>query len=190
MMKFNFWPAKIFLLLSLLTTNTLAATTFPSYYCPKTYRMVKLGDSLEIVRTACGDPTTTLTQEVKDNNNAISTIQWIYTLGPVDLKNIASVPSLTISFRDQKVIKVEKNGLALNDTGFCSMNGAVNMGDTMEKVLSTCGNPGMVNTQQEANPIPKLVTKWVYNSGPYKPQIIFNFDNGVVTEISAGALGS
>ncbi len=170
-------------------TNVHAAT-FPSYYCPTTFRTVKIGDGIDAVRAACGNPTTTLTRQ-EQVATPINTTKWIYTLNLKD-KNGSPVyiPAFTITFRDQKVAQIERNNLPTTGGSFCITNGTVNLGDTQDSVLRVCGQPNVINSRQDSATATKETVEWIYNFGPYKPQIIFDFNNGVLTQIGSGALGS
>lgn len=171
--------------------DPLQAATFPSYYCPTTYKTVKLGDSIDTVRAACGDPSMTTTRKGQVNT-PITTTQWIYTLNLQNKKKntFDSQPAFSITFRDQKVIQIERNNLPPITGNNCVLNGLVNMGDTQDAVLSMCGQPNIVNSRQDSNTSTKEIVEWTYNFGPYKPQIIFDFENGVLTQIGSGALGN
>lgn len=164
------------------------AFSYNSYTCDKTFRIVQVGDSMDTVRVACGEPTTSKNIE-KPVTTSVTTAQWIYTLGLIQYKGIVlNLSSLAISFRDQKVIAIARSG-AIVTNGYCAINGRVNLGDTMTQVLTTCGQPNLVNNLQEAINSTKSITEWIYDNGPYKPQILFDFEAGKLTEIITGQLG-
>lgn len=174
-----FWPL----------TNIQAAT-FSSYYCPTTYQTVKVGDGIDTVRAACGNPTTAITRQ-QQVVTPVNTTTWVYTLNLKDKSGSPFVlPAFTITFRDQKVTQIERNNLPTSGGNYCILNGSVNLGDAQDSVLRVCGQPNMINSRQDSNTSTKEIVQWVYNFGPYKPQIIFDFDAGVLTQISSGSLGS
>lgn len=160
--------------------------TVPSYTCPQTYHTVRVGDGMDAIRTACGEPTSVAVREVPLNSST-DTTQWIYTtLLKVD-NNLVSVPALVITFRNKQVIKIEKSSMG-TPSGYCANPGVLNINDTEESVLSACGRPNVVNSKQEANPTAtKQITQWIYNLGPYKPQLIFEFDGNAVSQIISGS---
>lgn len=186
-MNFIKLQTTLLLAISIISTHSFAAS-FNSYYCPKTYRTVKVGDPMDTIRQACGQPTSQVTKQVQVNNPLITT-QWLYNIGEINVKGTSvSAPGLAITFRDQQVIKIENNAAA-SAASVCG-GGNINIGDDVNKVLLTCGRPSAINTQQEANTTTKEITEWTYSFGPYQPQIIFNFEGGVVTQISSGTMGS
>lgn len=176
----------------LLAITTLAsqATTVSSYYCATGFRTVKIGDPVEVVRAACGEPTSNQVRQ-KQITAALNTEVWIYSLTiPTANKNVAYLPVLAITFQEGKVTKIDRGNSSNAAPGYCGVNGTLNLGDTPDSVLSACGRPTTINTSQVPNTTTKTVTEWVYNAGPYKPQMIFDFENGVLSEINSGALGS
>lgn len=172
------------------STGLFAQTTTSSYSCPNTYITVQLGDSVDKVRAACGDPTTA-SKRVEPVSSTINTLQWIYTSGQSLNGRVSQLPVLVISFRNQQVTKIENLATAGLSVPACSYNGSINLGDSQDSVLLACGRPSLVSTKQETDPNPqtKEVTEWVYNYGPYKPQIIFDFEGGALKQIITGALG-
>lgn len=169
--------------------NTAYAATFPSYYCDSTFQTVKVGDTAMAVQAACGQPTTSTTNQVPVVTPTTTT-QWIYSLGLFSIKGVSySLPTLTIQFdSNQRVIQIERSN-SLVSSGYCAASGVINIGDPMNTVLLTCGQPNFTSVHQQPITTTKDVTEWTYNFGPYKPQIIFDFEGGLVTQISSGQLG-
>jgi hypothetical protein len=179
----------IFYLFLILFFNAAYAATFPSYYCANTFQTVKLGDSPDTVRTACGQPSTNITHQVPVVTPTTIT-QWTYTLGLLSFKGTAFfLPTILITFdNNQQVTQISRNN-SFVITSYCALNGTINVGDPASKVLATCGQPSFVNTQQQAVTTSKNVSEWTYNFGPYKPQIIFDFENNQLAQITSGQLG-
>lgn len=179
-----------FILFCIFFFTNVQAASFPSYYCDTTFKTVKLGDSLEAVKAACGNPASATTRQ-EQVVTPITTTQWIYTLNLQNKKGatVDYLPALSIVFRDRKVVQVERSNLPSSGGSYCVMNNMVNIGDAQDSVLNICGQPNVVNSRQDSSTSSKEVVEWVYNFGPYKPQIIFNFEGGVLTQISSGALG-
>jgi len=162
---------------------------YSNYFCEKGARGVSVGDTIDTVRAACGDPTTVTTKNIQEASPA-STVQWIYTLGFIVAKNVAvTLPTLTITFQNQVVTQLAKNGIPLVGDTNCTLTGVVRIGDSMDKVTAACGQPNMVNNSQQTVSINKEVMTWTYNFGPYQPQILFNFENGQLAQITSGQLG-
>ena len=179
----------VYLLPLLLINNTLLAGDYTNYYCEKTSRVVKVGDSMDTVKAACGDPAHTSTQE-KAVPNTTAVIKWVYSLGMFTIKGVVfNLPTINITFRDQKAVEISRNGLPVN-AGYCAINGLVTLGDSMDKVTLNCGQPSFTTMAEQQNPTTKTITQWTYNFGSYRPQIIFDFDNDKVIQISNGQLGN
>lgn len=160
----------------------LQAISVSSYTCPSTYRTVQVGNSMDNVRSACGEPTSS-TVEAVPVNTPIETTQWIYTANVKIKDNFISTPILVITLQNGQVTQIEKTSLAAPLSTSCA--NVINFGDSQATVLSACGQPNIVNSKQKANTNTKQITHWIYNFGPYKPQVIFDFDNGVLTQISS-----
>lgn len=175
-------------LFNLFFLNFAHAAGYNSYYCEKNFRNVQIGDTTENVRAACGDPTTTTTHDVQVST-PIDAVRWTYTLGLFSVKDaVFTLPSITITLREKKVIEINRSNLPISNAA-CTLNGSVNIGDTAEQVLLTCGQPNYTSNIQQMVNSTKPVTEWIYNFGPYKPQIIFNFENDKLTQINSGQLG-
>lgn len=175
-------------LLFLTIGNSVLAAGYSNYYCEKTFSVVKVGDSMEAIKAACGEPTNISTQE-QTVPNTTSAVKWVYNLGMFTIKGVVfNLPMINLTFREQKVVDVNRNGLPVT-AGYCAINGLVTLGDTMDKVLLNCGQPNFTTTAELQNSTSKTITQWTYNFGPYRPQIIFNFDNEKVIQISNGQLG-
>lgn len=165
------------------------ATGYSNYYCDKTYQSVKVGDTMETVHAACSEPTTTNTR-AEQTSTPTSIIQWVYSLGLFSIKNVTfNLPTITINFKDQKVIEIIRSDLPVATNGYCGINALISIGDSMSQVLFVCGQPNFINNTQRDITTTKSIMEWTYNNGPYKPQIIFDFENGQVTKIASGQLG-
>jgi len=178
-----------FIVFILLFFKQVFAADFSTYYCANTFQVVKTGDTTDRVRTACGQPTSITTQQ-QSIIMPVAVTQWIYTLGLFTLKGLVfSLPTLSINFdSDQKITQINRSGMLVS-AGYCAINGVINTGDPMNKVLLTCGQPNFISTQQQNVTTTKTITQWIYNKGPYQPQIIFNFEGNSLTRITSGQLG-
>lgn len=175
--------------MSLFCLTPAYAASFNSYYCSQNFKGVAVGATMDSVRAACGNPSSTITKEVPvvtTTNN----VEWIYTLGVMEIKGVLlNVPTLTISFVDHKVTEIKQNNSLIAAASYCASNGTVNIGDQDISVLAACGQPNFISTEQRGHTTQKEVIEWTYNFGPYKPQIIFDFENGLLTQLSSGQLG-
>lgn len=167
----------------LLLLSAHAATVY-SYTCAQTYRTVQVGNTMDAVRAACGEPTSNTTQDTPVNT-PIEVTQWVYTASVKIKDNTVSIPVLAITFQNQRVSQIEKTSIAAPVSTYCASPGAINVGDSQTNVLAVCGQPNIVNSKQKANTATKQVTRWIYNFGPYKPQVIFDFEGGVLKQISS-----
>lgn len=164
---------------------------YSTFYCEKEYRNVSVGDSMDTVRAACGDPTHTTTKE-QQVLVPVDVDQWVYNLGllPGNGSAVITLPSLTLTFRDNAVIQIDRVGFPNSNVGQCNVIGVVHIGDSKQKTLSVCGQPDQVNHSQLSTKNTKVIVVWTYDYGSYRPQIIFDFDEtGRLTEISSGPLG-
>lgn len=175
-------------LLNILFLNFAHAAGYNLYYCEKNFRTVQIGDTTENVRAACGDPTITNSQHIQVST-PVDLVNWTYTLGLFSVKGaVFTLPSIVITFRENKVAEINRSGLLISNAA-CAVNGSVNIGDNAEQVLLKCGQPNSINNIQEMINSTRPVTEWIYNFGPYKPQIIFSFENDKLTQINSGQLG-
>ena len=181
---------KIYALVFLVFCSNVFAASFPSYYCPTTYKTIRTGDTLDSVQANCGAPTSTTTRQVQITT-PVNTTQWIYSLGGVSIKGAAFfLPSMIITFDANKTVtEIRSGGTQVIMGGSCSSTGMVKIGDPMNTVLAVCGTPNYVNNNQTAATSTKDILEWTYSFGPYQPRIILDFENSVLTQISSGQLG-
>lgn len=176
-------------LINLYFLNLAHASGYNSYYCEKGFRNIQTGDSVDAVRAACGDPTSTNTREEQTSKQE-ETVRWVYALGVFNNKNVfVSLSNIVITFHDQRVIELNSAGASVTRGNCAIVGGVVNIGDTVDQVLQTCGQPNFINNMQQAVAAKKTVTEWIYNNGPYKPQIILDFESDKLTQIISGQLG-
>jgi len=166
------------------------AIGYPSYYCANTFKSIRVGDSTDAVQAACGTPSATTMRQQQISMPA-TTVQWVYSLGFLTSKNtIVSLPTLMVNFdANQRVVTITRGGAPINISVPCTINHTINIGDSMNTVMAACGPPNFTNSQQTTVNVTKYLLEWTYNFGPYKPQIILDFDNGQLTQIVSGQLG-
>jgi len=180
-----------FLLLNLLVLSPLAhAYSYTNYYCDKHFRTVTVGASMDNVRAACGDPSSTVIKQVP-MQTPLNVVQWIYTLGLLSVDGVSvNLPSLTVTFSNNQIIEISRNNMPVTAGGYCNINGLINIGDSTYNVLARCGQPNFINQRQIMQTSNKQVTEWIYNFGPYRQQVLFDFENGALTQITMGQLGN
>lgn len=159
---------------SLLLTTAWAES---SYYCPNTSAYIQVGDAMNTVETNCGKPSTVQEQLVKAQIT-IPAKQWIY--------NVNGSQSGVVVFliQDNQVSGIQIAGMSVSSTNLCG-NRVIRVGDPASLVTTACGMARIENqtdvTQDQGT---KKITVWMYDNGPYQPQLKLEFDQGVLTNIT------
>jgi hypothetical protein len=202
------------LILMLITFNTVAlADSVQGFFCPQGNSYIQLGISSDQVKNACGQPqflqndSNNLVQNVPvtrltyNNINRGSVYYWnlnkVYNQFGLPSGNI--VTPLTILIVDNKVKSINFNGNDVQTTGVCAFAGSttfagnpsptsntsIGVGDTMDQVISACGNPDHTDQSYMQIPIsaqskPEL---WTYKLDQYSPSYNLLFINGVLQSI-------
>jgi hypothetical protein len=181
----------IFILLFCLLISPIAhAYSYSNYYCEKNFKSVSVGATMDIVRAACGEPTSTITKQIPVQT-PINVVRWIYTLGLLSIDGVSlNLPSLTVTFSNNQVVEISRNNMPVSSSGYCNINGVINIGDSINTVLRRCGRPNFINQQQTMQTTNKEVIEWIYNFGPYRQQVLFDFENGTLSQIIMGQLGN
>jgi hypothetical protein len=165
------------------------AYSYPNFYCEKNFRSVRVGDSMDTVQAACGAPSSSVNKQIPVQT-PLNVVRWIYTLGLLSVDGVSvNLPSLTVTFSNNQIVDISRNNMPVSRSGYCNINGMINIGDNMGTVLSRCGRPDFINQQQIMQTTNKQVTEWVYNFGPYRQQALFDFENNTLTQITMGQLG-
>jgi hypothetical protein len=173
-------------------TSLVYADNF--YYCANTNQGVSVGENITQVFTACGAPTTMSTQQqlVPTVNTAA---QWVYTTGTAKItaQGIvppANAPSLIFTIQNGVVTQIQRSGAIMSSNLGCDMAQAIGVNSTAAAVRLVCGNPTYIQPASGTNSIQHTSTTWIYNHGPFQPQIIFTFTDGKLMNIKSGQLGS
>lgn len=178
------------LLTSILIVPMAHAYSYSNYYCAKNFKSVSVGATMDTVRAACGDPSNTVTKQIPVKT-PLNVVQWIYTLGLISIDGVSlNLPSLTITFSNNQIIEIMRNNLPVTAGGYCNINGMINIGDSMSTVIARCGRPNFINQRQLMQTSNKEVIEWIYNFGPYRQQVLFDFENGTLSQINMGQLGN
>jgi hypothetical protein len=176
---------RILMLGLLAITNSAFAARF---VCPNTYQTVMTGFTSAQVASACGVPTTITTNNVASNAPVVQE-QWVYSLrNPLSQGVNQYFPELILTFQDDKVVQISSNNQSALSLFLCYRTNRIRIGSTSAEVRQNCGLPSSTNSIQTANSQEVALTEWVYNFGPYRPQMIFTFQNGVLQNIRMGQI--
>ena len=173
-------------LLSIFSTITLAET----YYCPNTARYVNTGFNAQEVESLCGKPSQKEDKEEMSNTTQ-QVEQWFYqpatTLTGNTNVSVRANTNITviISIANDKVSKITLEGQSVQETTMCGDNRAIKIGDSGNRVISFCGQPGFRNRTTETTPGNQInkISLWIYDYGPYQPKAEFRFVNGILKSI-------
>lgn len=152
------------------TLNAFAAT---SLFCPQTSNYVYLGNTLDQVFAACGQPSSTQQNSVTPTQN-IPVIQWIYTTQTslellknntaIRISSYASPSStMVVSVANHQVLSISVNGANVTSSNFCNPSQAITVGDSDTQVLKLCSSPGQI--QKTMQNIPQANVNrviWIY----------------------------
>ena len=176
----------------LLLTFSASALADSSYFCMDTHQPVSVGDSMDFVAAACGEPSTKKDAQqslANDSDNVLT--QWVYTRADDTLpakggkKNIVQKPALTFSFQNGMLIQIDHHAPAEVTDTICLSMPEINH-DNMHAVKFLCGKPDHVITGNQVKNLSQSVTVWTYNFSPYQPPMDFIFSDGKLTDIRPG----
>ncbi len=188
---------------------SLTMITFNAYadnlFCAKTSGYIKTGMSLSQVSNICGKPVT-VKKDKASNVKRVPIEQWIYhnvsklaieqwvnqsgnfagTTGNFNHQvGGANDSNLTVIFRDNVVIGIVLNGMAMPAADVCNGNNISN-GDTMSNVSFACGQPAYTNKTYQTIQTGEMsqVEVWQINPAPYQPPVTLTFRNGILESIA------
>ncbi|KTC77047.1 DUF2845 domain-containing protein [Legionella brunensis] len=161
-------------------------------YCPQNHGYINLGMTPDQVISACGQPlskqqsNTPVMQKVPvmqllyNNQGSQSAFYGVWSL-PVGTNSGAQ---LEIDIVDNKVSAVRINGSNTNAFSICG-GSMVQIGDPVNKVYGSCGNPSLVNNTFINQPIqsnqkPEI---WTYQTNQYQTPFNLTFVNGKLQSI-------
>lgn len=171
---------------------SLSAFATDSMYCPQNHAFINLGMTADQVLAACGQPlarvqsNTPFMQKVPvlqlmyNNQGSQSAFYGVWSL-PVGVNSGAQ---LQVDIIDNKVSSVSINGNGTNAFSIC--NGAmIQVGDSVNKVYSNCGNPSLVNNTFINQPIqsnqkPEI---WTFQTDQFQTPFRLTFVNGKLQSI-------
>lgn len=163
-----------------------------SYYCPITHNYVNLGDTIDQVTKACGNPTDTKTW-TSVNYDSIPVEQWIYQARmpllhkqyPTTGVNIVSYPiTLAINFKDNQISQMMAEGNIVQAGYYCSLDTPIKIGDSKNAVKSLCGTPNAIkNTTQPTEKHTATQLIYIYKLDQYSNPVSLYFENFKLVKI-------
>ncbi len=158
---------------------------------------INQGMSPEDIIAACGQPDSIV--EIEDSNNKLDSTQyWSYQAQSLKLTPQSSWPAPTPynstkvnTTTDTFVVEINNNvvsSLAMNgnlvSSGSCPGGGFVRVGDTLNRVMSSCGTATQVSHQygKDTSALPP-VTQWNYQTQGGQ-SLNIKFEKGVVSEFN------
>ncbi len=157
-----------------LLCGLLFSSAWADMFCPNGFSSINMGDSLDAVVKACGEPDSKKTTK----KLPFQAQEWVY--------YVASYPGMTgtlkttVAFDDSgKVINISVNGAGVSETQICK-NKTIQFGNTPEEIEAVCGKPTYINkTTGEGAAKPTEITELQYNASP---TVTLVFQNGILTE--------
>jgi len=146
-----------------------------AFFCPTNFNQIQIGDTLEQVQQACGQPDKQDEKEVE----AEGPQEWSYFVAQNvainAMQQVQGTLKTTFSFdANGKAINISVNGIGVGATTICGNN--LQLGDTKETVKATCGQPSFINKQSTSTEKKSSkVTEFTYNTNPPVKLI---FENG------------
>jgi hypothetical protein len=155
-----------------------------SYFCPATNNYINLGDSIDQVTKACGNPTETKAW-TSTEEETFPVEQWLYntvvaSTHPQAPKSITMIfpMTLAINFREGKVVRILANNQTEKEGYFCDLDRSIKIGSTKDEVQSLCGYPAASRDTTQSiqkNPTTQLV--YVYQPDWYSQPVSLYFEN-------------
>ncbi len=141
---------RIFIILLALNTPAFAL------FCPNNFNEIHIGDSLEMVKLQCGEPTAEKTSE----NNLDTPQEWVYyvQMSPTDQATLR----MTVAFNHGTVTNMSVNGIGVSATAICN-NTNVSVGNSVQSIRQICGEPAFIS--RGSAPTTSKVTTLNYGTG-------------------------
>lgn len=174
----------------------LTQSTF-AYYCStrQANGFISVGDTMDQVRKACGDPTEEGKPSLYQDSQLVTTQYWVYENTQVSNTNVLAIkqtrvvtreaPTVVVEITEGKVTNITQGGNEAQ-SGYCaSMGNTIQIGDSIDQVNAACGNPTYMNTEQHQKntspPQEKVI--WTYQWEPYTQPLKLEFIGGKLTNI-------
>lgn len=159
-----------------------------NFVCPNTFKTVMTGYTMDQVTAACGQPTSSSNSQGQ-MTLPVKQMQWIYTLpSSTTFNGYLHAPQMVIVFENDQVVEVSSSTSEAASLFACYRTDRIAVGNSTTQVLQQCGSPNFINYVQQARPQTVSSTQWVYNFGPYRPQMVFIFQNGILQQIQLGQI--
>jgi hypothetical protein len=180
-------------LFCLFTELSFADGNTNNLYCPQGAQYIQPGMNILDVKQACGAPIHVTKREVADSHK-IPLIQWTFRVGSLSgirrsnfYFRTASInnPTLVVTFKQNKVMTVSLDGQGMPASDICG-GIPINKGDDMSAVSNACGTPNYTNETYTLAPTGSNSKEeiWSMKLGPYQPDIILTFKNGILQSIA------
>ncbi len=155
-----------------------------THFCPRTFKYVAIGDSIESVGKDCGEPDTVSTGQ-EDIIDTIRVREWFYHF--VSARIISPQkerPSLFFVLYENKVIEIRKLGHIVESTSTCGRGSLVKIGSTEMEVLDACGVSTFRGWSDREIVIgQKEVSRWTYINTALGQSTVLEFDDGILSRI-------
>ncbi|MDA8561977.1 DUF2845 domain-containing protein [Gammaproteobacteria bacterium] len=162
------------LLIFIMSSSTYA------WICPTNFQQIAVGDSIEQVESACGDPASK--KELDGGYQGPQEWQYFVTIKrPLNQSGVRADASpsvkMSIAFVDKKAINITVQGTSVASTSLCGPT--ISIGDKDKSVEKNCGKPVFIQKQGAEKENSVQITEYKYNSS--SPNILI-FENGVLKE--------
>jgi hypothetical protein len=170
-----------------------------AYYCSTRERngFINVGDSMEQVLVACGQPQQKSKPESVNATKMITTQYWIYNNANKKTNNFVAAnpplysvdreaPMLVLQIVEGKVKRITE-GDREGQSGYCAARGNyVRSGDGMDQVSLKCGKPNEMHIEQQEIAIsePQEKVIWTYQWDSYAQPLKLEFFDQKLTRIN------
>ncbi|MCH9643453.1 MAG: DUF2845 domain-containing protein [Gammaproteobacteria bacterium] len=152
--------------------------------CPGSTGFVALGDSIDKVIKACGQPQKRIDQKPAKDVTKI----WQYKLTG---KNTAVTQAVWLTFNNNKLTQIAMNrGVTVMSRQLACQGGTVILGNSMATVKQVCGEPLLIRSIQDFRPgiaqqqAPQdKIVNLIYKPNSYTPAKTFTFKGGQLVAI-------
>lgn len=158
------------------------SSTLFAFTCPTNFSIINVGDSIESVTQKCGKPVS----EKKEEKEKPQPQEWTYfqteTVATNTTYSSTGTLKVSVTFdKDDKAINISVNGIGVGASSICG--NPIQLGDSREKVKSTCGKPSFVNKQtgdENKSEDKDTIIEYTYKGSS---QNVLVFTNGKLTDV-------
>lgn len=150
-------------------------TSAYAMFCPTNFNQINKGDPIETVTKLCGPP-----ESVKQStDNSLEPQDWSYNTAPPFPGQGAL--NVQMSFNRGVVTSININNVGVSTTNACSS--VINIGDTIQKVKSACGQSTSINQGNAPGNIRNRNSMIEFHY-PGPPEVTLIFRNGKLVDRS------